>query len=113
MNTMKRLEISITALGVPRLLEMLDNLNIKDYNVITGVTGKRNGREVAADLDFLRAFNSNNVIIAYCSSEMMEDVIEQLYPVVHKFDGLCYISDSVEMREMQTMRSPLQSVLSV
>ncbi|PZO59894.1 MAG: transcriptional regulator [Phormidesmis priestleyi] len=97
MNVVKRLEIIVSSRELPLILEKLDQSGVRGYSVIRDVIGKGDGGKVSDDFDFVSTTLSNVYILSFCDEEKTSCILEKIRPLLQKFGGACYISDSVEV----------------
>lgn len=97
MNVIKRLEIIASSRELPLILEKLDQLGVRGYSVIRDVIGKGDSGKVSDDFDFVSTTLSNVYILSFCGEEKISHILEQIRPLLKKFGGACYISDSIEV----------------
>lgn len=97
MNVVKRLEIIASSRELPLILDKLDQSGVRGYSVIRDVVGKGDGGRVSDDFDFVSTTLSNVYILSFCDEEKMSYILEKIRPLLKKFGGACYISDSVEV----------------
>lgn len=97
MNAVKRLEIIASSRELPLILAKLDQSGVRGYSVIRDVIGKGDGGKVSDDFDFVSTTLSNVYILSFCDEEKISHILEKIRPLLKKFGGACYISDSVEV----------------
>lgn len=90
MKPYKKVEIIIETLQQPRVLQLLDSLNIP-YSIVNEVAGK--GRGAFHDAKELTDVFTNCYIMSLCTQEESDLVIERIRPIITTFGGICCISD--------------------
>ncbi|MCY7276117.1 MAG: P-II family nitrogen regulator, partial [Phormidesmis sp. CAN_BIN44] len=63
------------------------------YTVIRNVAGRSLRGTVSDDFSSL----DNVYVIAFCSTEQIDAVIENLNSILNKFGGVCFVSDAMRM----------------
>jgi nitrogen regulatory protein PII len=98
MHLVKRLEIIVSSRELQIILEQLDKAGARGYSVIRDVIGKgRHGEQVSDDFDFASTALSNVYILSFCDEEKIQPILDQIKPILKKFGGVCYVSDSTEI----------------
>ncbi len=97
MYSVKRLEIIVSSRETHKILEQLDKASIRGYSVIRDVVGKGGGGQVSDDFDLAATTLSNVYILSFCAEEQIEPVLRGIRPLLKKFGGVCYLSDSTEI----------------
>ncbi len=102
MHTVKRIEIIANSFELGKLLDGLEHAGVHGHAVIRGVAGKsmRGGNE---DLDMTMI--DNVYIIAFCTPDLIKQVIENIRPLLNKFGGTCHISDAMEITSVKCVAS--------
>ncbi len=95
MQVVKRIEIMASSVELNKILKGLDISGVPGYTVIRNVGGK-SARGTVSD-DFSLNSLDNVYVIAFCSTEQMEGVIEELNPILNKFGGACFVSDAMQV----------------
>ena len=99
MHPVKRIEIIVDSIELPKILEGLEQANISSYAVIRNVTGKGVRGTVAEDSAV--TMMDNAYVIAFCSQETVAPLVERIRPILNRFGGSCWISDAMEIRSVQ------------
>jgi nitrogen regulatory protein PII len=94
MHPVKRIEIIANSFELGKILDKLDKSGVNGHATIRNVAGK-GLREGAEDLDMTML--DNVYIIAFCSPDRIDTVVENLRPLLNKFGGTCYVSDVMEI----------------
>lgn len=91
MRPMKRLEIVIDSLAVPRLLDTLEAAGIRSWTRLASVSGRgdRGDRESG---DPARAFE-NDLVLVIIDPDLVAAVSERIRPLLHTYGGMCVVSD--------------------
>jgi nitrogen regulatory protein PII len=98
MHLVKRLEIIASSKELQIILEQLDKVGVRGYSVIRDVIGKgRYGERVSDDFDFASTALSNVYILSFCDEDKIQPILDHIQPVLKKFGGVCYVSDSMEI----------------
>lgn len=92
MERVKRVEIVLDQVELPRALKMLEALGVPGYTVIRDVAGfghrgRRAGDQVT---DVLR----NAIILIACPPDMVPAIAKTIRPVLKQFGGICLVSDA-------------------
>ena len=93
MKPVKKVEIVIDALEVPRILERLEGMDIKGYTVIREAHGKGDRGTRPGDV-FTGLFDNNYLMIA-CSEDQSARIVETIRPVLKRLGGVCLVSDAM------------------
>lgn len=96
MNSVKRLEIITSSRELQLVLQQLDAAGAQGYSVIRDVVGRGHGGSVSSDFDLAATTLSNVYIISFCDPEKVEAILARVQPLLKKFGGVCYVSDSLE-----------------
>ncbi len=99
MHIVKRIEIIANSIELGKILDGLDKAGVHSHAVIRNVAGKG----LREDLDMTML--DNVYIIAFCMPELLKTVVENIRPLLNKFGGACYISDSMEIRSVRCVAS--------
>ncbi|PSB02203.1 P-II family nitrogen regulator [Merismopedia glauca] len=102
MHLVKKIEIIANSFELAKILEVLDKSGVHGHAVIRNVAGKglRGGAE---DLDMTML--DNVYILAFCMPEELKSVVEKVRPILNKFGGTCYITDTMEIRSLKCVAS--------
>jgi len=94
MQAVKRIEIIIGYVELPRLLEALKKeALVLDYTVIKEVFGVGGRGEMAGD-GLSGEFTNSYVLIA-CSEDEAVRTVEVVQPILKRFGGVCLVSDAM------------------
>jgi nitrogen regulatory protein PII len=102
MHLVKRIEIIANSFELGKILDGLKQAEITGHIVIRNVAGQGLSGS-SEDLDFTRL--DNIYIIAFCSPDKIKPAVEIIRPILNKFGGTCYISDTMEIRSTQCVAS--------
>jgi nitrogen regulatory protein PII len=102
MHLVKKIEIIANSFELGKILDSLDKSGVYGHVVIRNVAGKGFG-DGNEDLDMTML--DNVYIIAFCMPEQIKTVAENVRPLLNKFGGTCYISDSMEIRSVKCVAS--------
>ncbi|MCM1981660.1 P-II family nitrogen regulator [Lyngbya confervoides] len=98
MHEVKRIEIIANSFELGKLLAALEKSGVHNYAVIRNVAGKQfhAGNE---DLDMTML--DNVYILAFCTPDLLRQVVEAIRPLLNKFGGTCHVTDALEVRSMK------------
>ncbi len=94
MQAVKKVEIIIEYLELPRLLELIKKESITvGYTVIkeavgSGGRGDRAGDGLSGEL-------TNSYILIACSEDEAQRIVEIVRPTLKRFGGVCLVSDAM------------------
>ena len=88
----KKIEIIIDYLDLPKVVGKLRDLGIKGYTVIRDASGTGDRGERAGD-GFSGEF-TNSLILVACSEAESTRIIEAMRPMLKRFGGVCLVSDA-------------------
>lgn len=97
MNPVKRLEIIVSSREMHIVLDQLDAAGDQGYSVMRDIIGKGNGGRVSDEFDFAATTLSNVYILSFCTEAQIDPILEWLTPLLKKFGGVCYVSDSLKV----------------
>jgi nitrogen regulatory protein PII len=102
MHLVKRIEIIANSFELGKILDGLKKADVTGYLVIRNVAGQglRGGSE---DLDMTML--DNVYVIAFCAPEKIKPAVDIIRPILNKFGGSCYISDTMEIRSVRCVAS--------
>lgn len=92
MERVKKVEIITTSLELDKVLDTLNSLNVSGYSVIRNVIGK-GGRGIADD-DIEMSVLSNVYVMTTCPPENVQNLVDNIRPILKKFGGVCLVSDA-------------------
>ncbi|NJK29864.1 MAG: P-II family nitrogen regulator [Acaryochloris sp. SU_5_25] len=104
MHPVKKIEIIANSFELGKLLDALDKSGVHGHAVIRNVAGQ-GLRGNTEDLDYTML--DNVYIIAFCTPEILNSVIEHIRPLLNKFGGTCYVTDAMEIRSLRCVSSDL------
>jgi nitrogen regulatory protein PII len=102
MHPVKRIEIIANSFELGKILDGLKQAGITGHLVIRNVAGQGLSGS-SEDLDFTRL--DNIYVIAFCSPDQIKPAVEIIRPILNKFGGTCYISDTMEIRSTRCVAS--------
>lgn len=88
---MKRFEIVIEVGHLNHLMELLERSEVRGYTVIKNVGGL--GLQGTRNPDDVLIADENAVIILACKEDQAQKVLNELWPAMKSFSGMCLISD--------------------
>jgi len=103
MNLVKRIEIIANSVEIPKILAGLEHSGVHGHAVIRNISAKGLRGETNEDLDMM--MDDNAYILAFCQPEQIETVAEYIRPILNKFGGTCYVSDTLEIRSVKCVAS--------
>lgn len=93
MRPVKRVEIVVEALVLPRVTRLVDVAGIRGYTVLRNAGGK-GGHGVRRD-DELVDTNRNAVVVVACEEGQLEPFLASLRPLLSRYGGMCLVSDAL------------------
>jgi nitrogen regulatory protein PII len=103
MHLVKRIEIMSDSVELTKIVKGLEKAGVTKYTVIRNVSGKGVKGSTGSDLEMTMI--ENDYVIAFCSPELIKPVVEAIKPILNKFGGACYISDSMEVSSVRCVAS--------
>ena len=94
MQAIKKVEIIINCLELPRLLALIKKEGIAvGYTVIkeavgSGGRGNRTGDGLSGEL-------TNSYLLIACSEDEAQRIVEIVRPILKRFGGVCLVSDAM------------------
>jgi nitrogen regulatory protein PII len=101
MHPVKRIEIIVSSMELPKITQALEKAGVPGYSVIKDVVGKSDLGTVSDDFDLAASTLSNIYILSYCPPDIIKQVVEIIRPVLNKYGGACYISEAMEVRSIK------------
>lgn len=98
MHPVKKIEIIANSFELAKILDALDKSGVHGHAVIHNVEGK-GLRGNTEDLDHIML--DNVYIIAFCNPDALKSVVENIRPLLNKFGGTCYVTDTQEIRSVR------------
>ena len=92
MRPVKRVEIVVEALVLPRVTEIVDAAGIRGYTVLRNAGGK-GGHGERRD-DELVDTNRNACLVVACEEAQLEPLLAALRPLLSRWGGMCLVSDA-------------------
>ncbi len=92
MKPVKRIEIVVDSVELNRLIELLEESQIKGYTVLKDVLGR--GVHGLRDGGDLTDVLTNIYVLIACNEDEVQPLIERLRPILTRFGGICLISDA-------------------
>ncbi|MEM9251507.1 MAG: hypothetical protein AAGB29_04075 [Planctomycetota bacterium] len=96
MRDVKRIEIVIDKPHEPAVLDVLRDLGLPGVTVMDVATGY--GDRGARDGGELSDAMSNRYLLTTCTADQLPALTEAIEPLLHKYGGLCLISDAQLIR---------------
>jgi nitrogen regulatory protein PII len=92
MKRVKRMEIVVDTLAVPKVLGALEASGLSGWTVVRDVTGK--GERGLRAGDELTGVAGNGYVLTACEPEELARVTEAIRPILRTFGGVCLVSDA-------------------
>lgn len=92
MKPVKRIEIVVDSLVVPKVKEALASAGLRAWTVVRHVSGQ--GDRGVRSSDDLAGVSSNDLVIAACEPAELDAVIAAIRPVLKLHGGVCLVSDA-------------------
>jgi len=92
MVPIKRVEIVVDALEMESLRRALDRVGVSGHTVIRNVTGS--GGRGARRADDVTDVFANRLVIVACEEEKLQQLIDELRPILKRAGGMCLVSDA-------------------
>lgn len=92
MRRVKKVEVVISSVQLPKVLRLFGEKGISGYTVIDGVKGKGERGERRGD-DVTDVFHNSYVMTA-CSEEQVSELVEAVRPLLERYGGVCLVSDA-------------------
>ncbi len=92
MKAAKKIEIIIESIQLPKLVRLMNKLELPGYSIIHDVTGHGSHGDHDAE-DQLTEVLTNSYITVICDEEQSQKLIEQVKPKLAKYGGICFVSD--------------------
>ena len=92
MIPVKRIEIIVDELELPKVLKLLDAAGVSGYTVIKDATGK--GDRGLRGGDELTGVFANSYVMTACPSEKVNLIVESIRPILKQRGGVCLVSDA-------------------
>lgn len=89
-----KVEIVTDAIKLDSIVKLLDEVGVSGYSIIKGVEGK--GTRGARSGDGLTELFKNDYIMVICNEKQMNTIVEAVCPIIHKFGGICIVSDVIQ-----------------
>jgi nitrogen regulatory protein PII len=90
-ENIKRIEIITSSVELKPVIEMLNEVGVSGYTIVTNVTGSGDRGRVIDDLETTL---TNVYILTLCNQEHEEGVVTGITPILKKFGGVCIVSDA-------------------
>lgn len=91
MESMKKVEIVVDSVFLNRVLEILERAGVSGYTVIKDALGKGERGIMAGD-ELTDVFK-NSYIFTVCTEEVVNNIVQDLRPLLKKVGGVCIVSD--------------------
>ncbi len=92
MQQLKKMEIIIDSLEMPKVLKVLDKNGVSGYTLIDDVKGK-GGRGVKDGGELTDVFK-NSFCMTACSPDKVDAIVMALRPLLKRYGGVCLVSDA-------------------
>ena len=102
MHPVKRIEIIANSFELGKILDGLKQVGVPGHLVIRNVAGQGlQGHSEDLEMTML----DNIYVLAFCAPDKIKPAVEIIRPILNKFGGTCYISDTMEIRSTQCVAS--------
>lgn len=91
----KKIEIIIESIKVPKIVEILEGLEVPGYTIVGSISGK--GVNGVLDHNCKAKVFENTYMFTVCDEEMVDDILKPIYDILHDFSGACFVSDIRQM----------------
>lgn len=105
MHPVKKIEIIASSMELKKILAILDRVGVPGYSFIKNVEGKSSWGAVSSDMDIGSSKLGNVYIICFCPPEMVKPIVTDVKPILNKFGGVCYLTDSLEITSIRCLAS--------
>ncbi|MGE0207051.1 MAG: transcriptional regulator [Candidatus Babeliales bacterium] len=85
-----KVEIIVEAVSQPKIIALLDKLQINGYSIIKDVTGR--GTHGTCDAEEISDIFKNIYIIVICTQEQSTPLLEGMRPLIKKYGGIVFTS---------------------
>jgi nitrogen regulatory protein PII len=92
MKPVKRVEVVVDTLAVPRVLRALESCGVSGWTVVREVQGR--GDRGLREGDELTGISGNGYVLTACDADDLPRVAEAIRPILRTFGGVCLISDA-------------------
>jgi nitrogen regulatory protein PII len=92
MRPVKRLEIVVETVELPKVIQILVQAPVTSYTVVKEVVGC--AERCMRDGDDLTDVISNVYVLAVCNADQIPSLVELLRPILQRFGGTCLVSDA-------------------
>ncbi len=92
MMPVKKIEIIVDELEMPKVLKLLDDAGVSGYTVIKDATGK--GDRGLRSGDDLTGVFANSYVMTACPGEQLDLIVESVRPILKQRGGVCLVSDA-------------------
>ncbi len=92
MTAVKRMEIVVDSVELPRITAAIDAAGVSGYTILRGVEGKgdRGLRSGDQPADVLK----NVMLIVAATPAQAETLAKKIHPMLKRFGGMCLVSDA-------------------
>lgn len=91
MTPMKKVEIVTDLLELTTISRALEELGVSGYTIVRDVTG-HGGRGRRTGDDITGVFQ-NSYVMAVCTPELAERIVEMIRPILKRYGGIALVSD--------------------
>lgn len=96
MQAVKRIEIVVPESVLRDVVALVDRHRPGGYTIVRGLSGKGD-RGVQSD-DGIVGDSANAAVLVACDAELSGPLLEELRPLLHRFGGMCLVSDALWLR---------------
>lgn len=88
---LKKVEIIIEVVKIPKIIRLIDSLGLSGYSIIHNVEGR--GAHGMCDAQEVTDVLSNDYVLIICTDEEAQRLFDEVAPILKKYGGICYMSD--------------------
>ncbi len=103
MRPVSRIEIIADSVELKNIIKALEKEKVSSYTVIRNVVGRGVIGTVTGSFDVTSL--ENDYVIVFCTQDRLQAVIAAVQPILNKFGGSCYVSETMEVVSMQCVAS--------
>jgi nitrogen regulatory protein PII len=92
MKPVKRLEIIVETVELPKVIQLLVQVPVISYTVVKDVVAC--AERCMIDGDDLTDVITNVYVMTVCDADQVSDLVEALRPILQRFGGTCLVSDA-------------------
>tara|TARA_Y100001968_G_C19408588_1_gene745085 strand:- start:1521 stop:1802 length:282 start_codon:yes stop_codon:yes gene_type:complete len=93
---MKRVDLIFGERELDKMIECLEKAKVPGYTVMKHVTGRGPERVVSEYMEFT-GLGANAHVIIFCNQETLNDIKENVQPLLSFFGGVAYVSEATAL----------------